>query len=147
MSNLSEQKLEHLKCMDKNCESELRLHEIQNYLTENQYIQWQYLQDNKRVQEDSSLKHCPTLDCQGILKKLETTETNCEKCKQQYCFDCLHEYHPSFTCTEMEKQLKKKGLLSDSEISFQKFIIEDKTTKKCPKCRVCINNILVYKYL
>lgn len=66
-----------------------------------------YLKFTRRLQiyKDPSLKGCPTVDCEGYLKKPMPSENYCppaicNECKKAYCFKCLNLWHPSETCEE-----------------------------------------------
>ena len=132
-----------IKCLEGNCESHLTDKTIEHYLTSEEYSHYQNIQNKKNILRDKNKKLCPTVDCTGILeRKQELNEEKSQKiacniCEHDFCFDCLRAFHEGSSCDEYFALLSKKNLLSRDELNFIDFLENDKSTKPCPKCRVC----------
>lgn len=60
----------------------------------------------REVNRNPDLKWCPTVDCEGYLKKpLIDLNVTCSICKKTICFGCLQTPHDGATCDDkLEKE-------------------------------------------
>ncbi len=73
-------------------------------MTPDTYQKYEKFTRRLQILKDPSLKGCPTVDCEGFLRRplphISNNLSLCCECNKNYCFKCLHLIHPGETCEQ-----------------------------------------------
>jgi IBR domain, a half RING-finger domain len=85
-------------------------------LSPESYSKYMKFTNRQKIYKDPTLKGCPTVDCEGCLKRTNPdTPAVCCDCQKQFCFKCLNTWHPSETCESQIDKGYEEWALPNSE--------------------------------
>eukprot|EP01084_Bolivina_argentea_P110211 196850_1 len=124
-----------VKCIDPNCDREIKEDEILSYLTDEETkSKFRKFKQQKLLMLNENARFCPAADCEGYMigSRLKP-KLKCPECQTTICFNCSKLWHGYFTKCSSAKNAQED--INDAKYYQWEL---NKDIKKCPKCKMRI---------
>eukprot|EP01097_Dermamoeba_algensis_P004088 TRINITY_DN2731_c0_g1_i1.p1 TRINITY_DN2731_c0_g1~~TRINITY_DN2731_c0_g1_i1.p1 ORF type:complete len:314 (+),score=37.60 TRINITY_DN2731_c0_g1_i1:86-1027(+) len=123
-----------ITCMDIHCRLPFSDDDIERIVEEDAFLKYKDFKFSASHILDTNTRWCPVPDCNTLVsKKDRSSRMTCSKCCTDFCFDCNEKWHPTVTCSEYMKELKK---MKKIDVKSEK--LKQTAGRKCPGCSIII---------